>query len=247
VTNTQADDWDALARLDPFWAICSRREKRGGGWSLDEFFATGEAEIAGVLARPEAQPARFEKALDVGCGAGRTARALAKRFATCCGVDASEEMIELGRRLNADLPNCVLVHDTAWLDRFEPESADFVYSAFVLQHLGTREDVLRGIRELVRVARPDGAIVFQLPEPLPLRRRLQPRRRLYRGLRRLGAREDRLYRLGLHPVSMIGLERNAVEAALTAAGAEVALVEQVDPEHSLGGLRYYVRRTRRSL
>jgi SAM-dependent methyltransferase len=238
-----AGDWNELARLDPFWAICSVREKRGGRWDVDEFFATGEAEIAAVLARPEAQPARFETALDVGCGVGRTARALAGRFATCYGVDASEGMIELGRRLNRDRPNCVLVHDTAWLDRFESESADFVYSAFVLQHLSTRDDVVRGIRELVRVARADGAIVFQLPEPLPLHRRLQPRRRLYRGLRRLGAREDRLYRAGLHPVSMIGLERGAVEAAVRAAQADVALVEQVDPEHSLGGLRYYLRRT----
>jgi SAM-dependent methyltransferase len=241
----EAGDWDALARLDPFWAICSVPEKRGGRWDLDEFFATGEAEISVVLSRPEARPARFETALDVGCGVGRTARALAGRFATCYGVDASEEMIELGRRLNRDRTNCVLVHDSAWLDRFESESTDFVYSAFVLQHLGTPADVVRGINELVRVARPDGAVVFQLPEPLPLHRRLQPRRRLYRLLRRIRVRDGWLYnRLGLHPISMVGLERGRVEASVAAAGATVAHIEEVDRENSIGGLRYYVRRTR---
>jgi SAM-dependent methyltransferase len=240
---TEAGDWDALARLDPFWAICSVPEKRGGRWDPDDFFATGEAEIGAVLSRPEARPARFETALDVGCGVGRTARALARRFATCYGVDASEEMIELGRRLSRDRPNCVLVHDSDWLDRFESESADFVYSAFVLQHLRTPEEVVRGIHDLVRVVRPDGAVVFQLPEPLPPHRRLQPRRRLYRLLRRIGVRERWLYnRLGLHPISMIGLERGRVQATVAAAGAKVARIEEVDRENSLGGLRYYVRR-----
>lgn len=239
----EAADWDALARVDPFWAICSRREKRGGRWDVDEFFASGEAEIAGVLAHAEARPAAFEAALDAGCGVGRTTRALAGRFATAYGVDASAQMIELGRRLNREVANCVLVHDGSWLDRFESGSVDFVYCAFVLQHLATQEDVVRGIRELVRVVRPGGAVVFQLPEALPLRRRLQPRRRLYRGLRRVGVREERLYGLGLHPIGMIGLGREQVEATVEAVQAKVARIEAVDPEQRLGGLRYYVRRT----
>ena len=78
-----ATEWDALARLDPLWAILSRPDRRGGGWSLDAFFATGDDEVESVLARREAQPDRFGVALDFGCGVGRLARALSTRFERC--------------------------------------------------------------------------------------------------------------------------------------------------------------------
>src|SRR5919199_372694 len=103
-------DWDALARLDPLWAICSRPDTRGGRWDEDAFFASGEEELARVLARPEARPARFETALDFGCGVGRVMRALARRFDRCYGLDSSREMINAARRLNSGCANCVFAH-----------------------------------------------------------------------------------------------------------------------------------------
>ena len=42
-------DWEQLAEVDPLWAILAAPDARGGRWKLDEFFATGEAEIAEVL------------------------------------------------------------------------------------------------------------------------------------------------------------------------------------------------------
>lgn len=236
-------DWDTLARLDPLWAICSRSETRGGRWDRNAFFATGEDEIARVLARPEARPAQFGRALDFGCGVGRVTRALARRFGTCYALDSSAAMIDAARRLNPDCANCVFVYRGADdLSEVEAESIDFVYSTFVLQHL-PRERVLRYIREFVRVARPGGAIVFQLPERLPLRRRLQPRRRLYRQLRRLGLAEAWLYRTArLHPIGMISVRRHRVEAAVADAGAIIVATEGVDPTSPIAGLRYFVRR-----
>src|SRR5258707_1026679 len=40
----QRRDWDELAAFDPLWAILTQREKKVGGWDLDEFLATGERE-----------------------------------------------------------------------------------------------------------------------------------------------------------------------------------------------------------
>ena len=37
----QAQDWNELAELDPYWAILTASGKRFGGWNTDEFFATG--------------------------------------------------------------------------------------------------------------------------------------------------------------------------------------------------------------
>src|SRR4051794_40578916 len=103
----QTRDWQELAELDPLWAIASSPDKRFGGWERDEFLASGERDVAQILARAEelGRPARRETALDFGCGVGRTARALASRFASVVGVDIAPAMIERGRGLNADTDN----------------------------------------------------------------------------------------------------------------------------------------------
>jgi SAM-dependent methyltransferase len=235
-------EWDSLARLDPLWAICSRDDARNGQWDLDAFFASGADEIAAVFSHPEAQPARFAAALDFGCGAGRIVRALSARFELCYGIDTSAEMIRLAREFSRDLENCVFEHKSyPLLAATRSDSIDFVYSSFVLQHLSSEREVLDYVRELARIVRPGGTIVFQLPESLPLRYRLQPRRRLFRALCKLGVSEEWLYRRArLHPISMIGVDEPRVRSVLAGAGAATRLVETVDPTSALAGKRYFV-------
>jgi SAM-dependent methyltransferase len=88
-------EWDDLAEEDGMWAVCSQPERRGS-WTAVEFFATGEQEIAGMIAGLEEQglmpPAG--RALDFGCGLGRLTRALSRRFDEVVGVDASPTMIK---------------------------------------------------------------------------------------------------------------------------------------------------------
>src|SRR5687767_8439812 len=78
----QGREWDELAELDPYWAICTAPDKRFGRWDREEFFATGEREVAEVLATAAelGLPRRHGAALDFGCGLGRLTRALAGRF-----------------------------------------------------------------------------------------------------------------------------------------------------------------------
>ena len=85
-------DWEQLAEVDPLWAILAAPDARGGRWKLDEFFATGEAEIAQVLevASGLGYPERYEQALDFGCGVGRLTNALARRFGEVIGIDISQ-------------------------------------------------------------------------------------------------------------------------------------------------------------
>jgi len=230
-----------LARLDPLWAICSRDDARNGQWDLDAFFASGADEVAAVLSYPEARPVRFAAALDFGCGAGRIARALSARFDVCYAIDISQEMIRLAREFNRDRPNCVFEHKgDALLAQVRSNSFDFVYSSFVLQHLSSEREVLDYVREFVRVVRPGGTIVFQLPESLPLRYRLQPRRRLFRTLCKLGVSEEWLYRRArLHPISMIGVDASQVQSVLVETGAAVRRIDVVDPTSALAGKRYF--------
>jgi SAM-dependent methyltransferase len=235
-------EWDSLARLDPLWAICSRDDARNGQWDLDAFFESGEDEIAAVFSHREARPARFETALDFGCGAGRIVRALSTRYERCCGVDSSAEMIRLAREFNRDLENCVFEHKSyPLLAQIRSDSIDFLYSSFVLQHLASEREALDYVREFARIVRPGGTIVFQLPEPLSLRYRVQPRRRIFKALSRLGLSEEWLYRRAhLHPISMLGVDEAHVRSVVAGVGAATGLVETVDPTSALAGKRYFV-------
>jgi trans-aconitate methyltransferase len=229
----QARDWDDLALVDPFWAVLAADGKRGGGWEPTEFFATGEADIEELLATAAqlGRPTRHERALDFGCGVGRLTRALARRFDEAVGIDVSERMLEHARRLNADTPNVTFASS----DEPPPEPFDLVVANLVLQHLPTKGLARVYIGRLIKATRPDGLLVFQLPTKLPLARRLQPRRRLYKPLRtRVGA--ERLHAAGLHPVRLLALPEPNVRATVDVAGATVAHTEDA----AAAGLRYYV-------
>jgi SAM-dependent methyltransferase len=157
--------WERLARRDPYWAVLTAADKRGGRWDIDEFFASGDAEIEAVLQRATERgidlPRR--RALDFGCGAGRLTQALAARFERSDGVDVSEAMVRLARSHNRHGERCAYHLNTASdLGRFPDATFDFVYTTLVLQHMVPRLST-GYIRELVRVLHPDGVLVFQVP------------------------------------------------------------------------------------
>lgn len=241
---SQERDWNELASVDALWAVLSEADRQYGRWDVEEFFATGEREIQGVMAAAASLklPRDRERALDFGCGVGRLTRALSHRFTTCVGVDIAPEMLAQARRLNADLPNCEFVHNTSenlWL--FPSESFDFVYSSKVLQHLSGRSFVLAYIAEFLRVVNRDGLVVFQLPYEVRLRQRLQPRRRLYRLLRACGVGERWLYhRAALNPMKTISVPQQAVFRAVQRAGGTVARTIPV-PEEPNPSVLYFLR------
>jgi SAM-dependent methyltransferase len=243
---SQARDWDELAALDPMWAVLSEPEFSGGGDdALQRFFATGEGEVSGSLdvARELGLPAEFGRALDFGCGLGRLTRALAGRFEAVVGVDISTRMLEAARRLNADVPNCEFRPNTdPDLRAFSDHSFDLVYSSIVLQHLRSEAEVGRFVGELVRVTKPGGLAVFQVPASVSLRYRVQPRRRLYVLLRSLGLAATTLYRVGLNPIRVVALPEARVEAAVRRSGGELRRVVDDRSVPQLPGRRYFATR-----
>lgn len=237
-------EWEDLAATDPLWAILSDPGKRGGRWELDEFFGTGEPEIAALLevTGTLGYPRQHHLALDFGCGVGRLSRALASHFDECYGVDISDHMIQQARALNP-LPNCVfMVNDSADLAQFQDDFFDLIYCNIVLQHLPAPVVIERYIGEFLRVLNPDGMLVFQLPYLIPWRNRLQFRRRAYAVLRGLGCRERFLMQqVGLNPIRMTALSEQTVRRLIERGGGVIAHVEpDSPPESSIQGLRYYV-------
>jgi SAM-dependent methyltransferase len=224
--------WDDLARVDPLWAVLSAEDKRNGGWELAEFFATGEAEVAQILAGAAelGRPGQRHSALDFGCGVGRLTRALAFHFENTQGVDASMQMIEHARRLTQPTSATFVTAD-------EPPSGpfDLVVANLVLQHLPSKALARVYIERLIAATAREGVVVFQLPNRLPLARRLQPRRRLYAALRG-HVSPQRLHAAGLHPIRMLALPGADVRETVDRAGAEIARTEDA----GAAGLRYYV-------
>ena len=157
--------WERLGRDDPYWAVLTDPEKRGGRWDLEEFFRSGMAEIESVLTRASRRGLASERrrALDFGCGAGRLTQALAAHFDRADGVDISASMLDIARRHNRHPDRCHYHLNAAPdLSLFPDASFDFVYTTLVLQHMAPQHST-RYIGELVRVLRPSGVLVFQLP------------------------------------------------------------------------------------
>ncbi len=237
------EDWERLAEVDPLWAVLTAPDQKGGGWDVDDFFATGEAEIAHVLAVVEGlgRPETRGRALDFGCGVGRLTRALGRRYETAVGIDISEAMIAQARQLNEAFPQCEFrLNASSDLGQFETGSFDFVYSSIVLQHLPSAADIERYVTEFLRVAAPAAMVVFGIPTHISFPYSLQPRRRVYGLLRRLGVSEEwMLRRTPLTPMRMTVVAEAAVRELVEKQGATVLHAEPIDAG-PLRALRYYV-------
>jgi ubiquinone/menaquinone biosynthesis C-methylase UbiE len=221
--------WEDLGRIDPLWAVLSSATRRHGRWDPHEFFATGERDIAALMKSADqlALPRERRVALDFGCGVGRVARSLASHFESYIGVDISEPMIAQAREWNRDCTGCRFILNSAGdLRVFESASIDLIYTKKVLQHLPTQGLVRSYLREFVRILRPGGLLVFQLPRRIGQLHRLQPQRRLYSVLRGLGISERFLLgRLKLLPMQMRSMPEAEVVRLVTMLGARVARIE----------------------
>jgi ubiquinone/menaquinone biosynthesis C-methylase UbiE len=111
-----------------------------------------------LLARIDAEPA--QRILDIGCGCGALAIALAERVGPSGqvrGIDISAPMLDRARQLTpADLSaDYVLADATAY--PFEPASFDLLVSRFGVMFFA---DPVLSFRNLRRALRPDGRMVF---------------------------------------------------------------------------------------
>jgi hypothetical protein len=160
------ENWNEFGKRDPLWAILTDPGRKGGKWDLEEFFTSGRHEIAETmrLAGAFGLPSRRETALDFGCGVGRLTQALCAWFERCCGVDIAPSMIELARGYNKHDGRCeYFLNNDDDLRGFGGDSFDLVYSNIVLQHMQPKYGSSY-IREFIRVLRPGGLVVFQVPD-----------------------------------------------------------------------------------
>lgn len=158
--------WEAQAQADPLWAVLSEPDRRGRRWDLQAFMATGREQVAATLARFDALGAERtsrQLAVDFGSGVGRLTQPLADYFEHVIGVDISPTMVGVARALNRQGGLVEYrVNDRPDLSFLPDGSASLIMSHITLQHMPP-EVARRYIREFLRIVKPNGLVVFQLP------------------------------------------------------------------------------------
>ena len=158
-------NWNNLAEKDAFWAILAGPDKALDQWKLEEFFHTGVLEIERILQKITSLQIniQWKRALDFGCGVGRLTQALSPHFERVDGVDISQVMIDKANIFNRFDDKCVYhLIDSDNLAIFPESSFDLIYSRLVLMHIPPKM-IRNYLKEFVRILRPGGVLVFQIP------------------------------------------------------------------------------------
>jgi SAM-dependent methyltransferase len=151
VTNIQA--WDRVA---------ARRGEPSGGHALQfgaDLPSEADLRLCGDL--------KGRRVLDLGCGAGENAVAMARMGAHVIAIDASSAQLSLGRRLAEASEVRVEWHqcDAADLAFLRADSIDLALAAGVVHEI---EDLDRVLRQVHRVLRAGAPFVFTHDHPMRL-------------------------------------------------------------------------------
>lgn len=145
-TNAGQSLGGSAERWGPLWG------SRPVDWAISEDQQAPTYEAA--LRRVDLRPGQL--VLDVGCGAGAFLRLAAARGARPFGVDASEALLELGRRR---VPTADLRAADMEALPYEDDTFDLVtgFNAFFFA-----DDIVAALREAGRVAKPGAPVVIQV-------------------------------------------------------------------------------------
>ena len=103
------------------------------------------------------------KAIDFGCGTGRSTRFLEKLGFDVVGVDIAEDMLKKARELDPK-GDYRLIHECD-LSQFEDNAYDLVLSVFTFDNIPTMEKKVRNFREIARLLKSKGRIVNLVSAP----------------------------------------------------------------------------------
>lgn len=155
--------WAHWGEVEPYYAVYTdpRFRRSAIKANVGEFFASGEAEVAGYLAfQDQIFPnRRFGRMLDFGCGVGRLLIPLSRRYQHAVGVDISPAMIALAQK-HAGEAGLTHVSFATSLDSLEAGTFDYVHSTAVLQHLPANRQ-LAVTKSILRLLAPGGIFSLQ--------------------------------------------------------------------------------------
>lgn len=157
-------DWDTRARQNARYYVATGSTE----WTDEEFFASGERTLAEEVLTDmtnvcQGKAPEEMRVLEIGCGAGRVTRALAKVFGEVHGVDVSGEMVRLAKEALRDYPRAFVYQNNGQDLTVVPELPfDFAFTSIVFQHIPSRAIIENYVREVHRLLRPGALFKFQV-------------------------------------------------------------------------------------
>jgi SAM-dependent methyltransferase len=157
-------DWDGRARENARYYVATSNSD----WTEEEFYRYGEQTVAEEILTDmtnicQGRDPKQMRVLEIGCGAGRITRALAKVFGEVHAVDVSGEMVERARAALQGIPNAFVYQNSGKDLAILPDIVfDFAFSTIVFQHIPYREIIYSYVREVHRLLRPGGLFKFQV-------------------------------------------------------------------------------------
>jgi SAM-dependent methyltransferase len=157
-------DWDERARENARFYVDTSNEN----WSDEEFFGSGQRTVSEEILTDminicQGKDPKQMRVVEIGCGAGRVTRPLAKIFGEVHAVDVSGEMVALARKALADTPNAFIYQNNGKdLSVLPAGPFDFAFSTIVFQHIPSREVIYSYVREVHRLLRPGALFKFQV-------------------------------------------------------------------------------------
>jgi SAM-dependent methyltransferase len=157
-------DWDERARENARYYVATGTEH----WTDADFFASGERTVAEEILTDMINVCQGKlpadmRVLEIGCGAGRVTRALARLFGEVHAVDVSGEMVGLAGQALANYPKAFVYQNNGTDLSVVPDLPfDFAFSSIVFQHIPSREVIENYVREVCRLLRPGALFKFQV-------------------------------------------------------------------------------------
>jgi SAM-dependent methyltransferase len=158
------EDWDQRARENARYYV----NTASALWTDEEFFASGETTVAEEILTDlenicQGKPPSEMRVLEIGCGAGRVTRALAKLFGEVHAVDVSGEMVRLAGLALREYPKTFVYQNNGQDLAVVPSlEFDFAFSSIVFQHIPSRQIIENYVREVHRLLRPGALFKFQV-------------------------------------------------------------------------------------
>lgn len=106
----------------------------------------------------EVVPFAGKTVLEIGCGPGHYAQAIAPHTESYVALDASESMLAQAKRRNAGTANLTFLHADAQAIPLRDASVDLVFGTWAIGAIFPREAKERAMGEIHRVLRPGGEI-----------------------------------------------------------------------------------------